>query len=107
MAFTQAELDFINSPDSVDFVTRQNSYFIEHARNDPGIVIAQTLTGGYLLCYIHRDEIESLATVLGPGFATTESIVLGTLVDSPLDASGITQIYNQPYLDLDGQDVLV
>lgn len=107
MAFTQAELDFFNSPDSVDFVTRQNSFFIEYAKNDPGLVIAQTLSGGYLLCYINRHEIESLVTVLGPGFATTESIVLGPLIDAPLDASGITQIYNQPYLDLDGRDVLV
>ena len=107
MAFTQAELDFFNSPDSVDFVTRQNSFFIEYAKNDPGLVIAQTLSGGYLLCYINRSEIESRVTVLGPGFATTESIVLGPLIDAPLDASGITQIYNQPYLDLDGRDVLV
>lgn len=107
MAFTQAELDFFNSPDSVDFVTRQNSFFIEYEKNDPGLVIAQTLSGGYLLCYINRHEIESLVTVLGPGFATTESIVLGPLIDAPLDASGITQIYNQPYLDLDGRDVLV
>ena len=91
----------------MDFVTRQNSFFIEYAKNDPGLVIAQTLSGGYLLCYINRHEIESLVTVLGPGFATTESIVLGPLIDAPLDASGITQIYNQPYLDLDGRDVLV
>lgn len=107
MAFTQAELDFFNSPDSVDFVTRQSSFFIEYAKNDPGLVIAQTLSGGYLLCYINRHEIESLVTDLGPGFATTESIVLGPLVDAPLDASGITQIYNQPYLELDGRDVLI
>ncbi|MGE4277209.1 MAG: S8 family peptidase [Lawsonibacter sp.] len=107
MALSPEEYELIQSPDSIDFVIRQSDPLFFYGNNKANIRVAQELSGGYLLCYIHRDDAELLIANLGPSFASSESIVLGPLAGSPLDASGITQIHNQPYLNLKGQNVLV
>ena len=107
MPLSQEHCQLIHSPDAIDFVIRQSDPFLSYAQTHANICIAQILSGGYLLCYIHRDDIELLATVLGSSLATSVSIVLGPLSGPPLDASGITQTHKQPYLDLKGQNVLV
>lgn len=107
MALTQQQCDLIQSPDSIDFVVREGDPFLTYAKEQTDICLAQTLSGGYILCYADQNDVESLLTALGPGFGSSESIVLGTLSALPLEASGITQVHNQPYLNLKGQGVLI
>jgi len=45
--------------------------------------------------------------VLGSGFISSASIILGTLDRFSLEQSGIIQVHNQPYLDLKGRGVLI
>lgn len=107
MPLTPEQCDLIQSPDSVDFVVRENDPFLTFAREQTNICVAQALSGGYLLCYVHRDQVESIYTALGASFVSSEAIVLGALSSLPLNASGITQVHNQPYLNLKGQNVLI
>ncbi len=107
MALLQGQCDLIQSPDAVDFVVRENDPSLVYIRENVDVCVAQALSGGYLLCYIHRNDADSLISTLGSSFVSSESIVLGMLSALPLEASGITQVHNQPYLDLKGRDVLV
>lgn len=107
MAVSQELLDFIISPDTVDFVARKSDYFLDFVQNHPEIVVTQTLSGRYVVGYVDKKNTNLLMEVLGTGFISVMSTVLGTLARSMLEASGIIQVQNQPYLDLQGRGVLI
>lgn len=99
--------EFIRHPDTVDFILRGegdiNRFIMEH----PNVVVTQTLSGRYVICYANRDDFNSIIAVAGTSFLSSISIVLGTLDRASLEAAGILQVQQQPYLDLKGQGVLI
>ena len=107
MEYSQELLDFINSPDTVDFIARKSGYLLDYLKHDPNVIITQTLVDRYVLGYITRSRFESLARLLGSAFISSVSIVLGLLNREALNKSGIIQVHNQPYLGLKGSNVLV
>ena len=107
MALTQEMMDFINSPDTVDFIARRSDYFLDYVANNPKILIAQTIAGRYVLGYVNKNDFGELIKVLGTGLISSASLILGTLDRFSLEVSGIIQVHNQPYLDLKGRGVLI
>lgn len=107
MALTKEMMDFINSPDTVDFIARRSEYFLDYVSKNPEILIAQTIAGRYVLGYTDKEYFPQLVKVLGSGFLSSASIILGTLDRFSLEQSGIIQVHNQPYLDLKGRNVLI
>lgn len=95
------------NPNAVSFVVRSSEYFDTLVQENPDIAIAQILAGRYIICYTSRTTFESLITQFGTSFISSISIVLGLLQASGLEAAGILQIHEQPYLDLRGQGVLI
>ena len=45
---------FVQSPDTVDFVTRASDAFFDYVRTSGEVVVAQVLSGRYVLCYVKR-----------------------------------------------------
>jgi hypothetical protein len=43
--------EFIDSPDIIDFVIRQNDYITKYMEKNPGIIYTHTISGSYVLCY--------------------------------------------------------
>lgn len=99
--------DIIDSPDMVDFVIRQNEYLSSYISENPNILFTHTLLGRYILAYTTVSEFEKLLLNVGARFINFASVVLGTLDRVNLEAAGITQVQQQPYLDLNGRGVLM
>lgn len=98
--------EFISSPNTVDFVLRRSEYLENFLAENPEIITTITLGGRYLIGYTDRENFPYVEEILGTSFISSLSIVLGTLDRPSLEASGIVQVQQQPYLDLNGQGVL-
>ena len=96
----------INDPDSLDFIVRRNS-FTERLIQEYDIAVAIIILGRLLICYATKEVFDEFSKVLGAGTFSSISIVLGPLDRPALEASGITQVHRQPFLDLRGQGVIV
>ena len=99
--------EFINSPDTVDFILRGSDDLDIFLRENPNVIATQTLAGRYVVCYASASEFVTIIDRLGTSYVSSLSIVLGLLDRPELEASGIIGIQRQPYLDLRGQGVLV
>ncbi|HHT54435.1 MAG TPA: S8 family peptidase [Clostridiales bacterium] len=93
-------------PDTIDFVMRRNPFF-ENCVLQNDIAIAKVLGGRYLMAYTTQEMFESFRSILGSGVVSISSIVLGLLDRPSLEASGIIQVQEQPFLQLRGQGVLI
>ena len=99
--------DFINAPDTVDFVTRATDAFFNFVRDSGEVIVGQILSGRYVLGYIKEKNFPHLEEALGAGFVSSLSVILGPLDRPALEAAGIIQVQNQPYLSLKGRGVLL
>lgn len=97
----------IYSPDTVDFVLRSNVFSDKIIKDNPSVVATQLLSGRYIVSYASTDVFESITNTFGSSFISSISTVLGLLDRASLEASGITQTQQQPYLDLRGSGVLL
>jgi len=107
MSIDKALQDFINDPDTVDFVTRKSDYFLNYVKDNPNIVLTQTLYGNFIVGYISAANYDYILKTLGSGYISSVSSILGTLDRENLEKAGIIQVQNQPYLDLQGNGVLI
>lgn len=104
---TQDLIDFVNSPDSTEFVVRANEYYINEIQNYPFIRATNLLSDAFILGYVNNSDIEQLADVLGTNFYSSLPYVLGLLDRSALESSGIIQVQEQSFLELTGRGVLI
>ena len=104
---TAAVEKLISSPDSVDFVLRSNIFLDKLVKEFPDVVVTQVLSGRYVICYASSDVFEQIIEKFGSSFFSAVTTVLGPLGRVALEASGITQTQQQPYLDLKGKGVLL
>lgn len=107
MRLPQEIQDFINAPDTVDFVTRATDAFFDFVKESGEVIIGQILSGRYVLGYIKEENFPHLEAALGAGFVSSASVILGPLDRPDLEAAGIIQVQNQPYLNLKGRGVLL
>ena len=96
----------LNDPKTVDFIVRRNT-FTEKLLQSYDIAVAYIVSGRYLIAYATEEVFTQFTSVLGAGAISSISIVLGLLGRPSLEASGITQIHRQPFLELRGQGVIV
>ena len=107
MQVSQETLDFIRAPDTIDFVTRATDAFFEYAAQAKDVVIGQMLSGRYVLGYMKAENFHRLEETLGTAFISSVPVVLGLLDRPELDATGVSQVHSQPYLNLKGRGVLL
>lgn len=107
MSISSDIVDFINSPDTVDFMARVTAPFLEYVHGNPNVVITQILSDRYVLGYIDKSNFSELVISLGSSFINSLPTVLGTLDRPALEASGIIQLHDQPYLNLKGRNTLI
>ena len=99
--------EFVNSPNTTDFVVRANEYYINEIQNAPFVRVTQLLADYYILGYIDNNDIERLADALGTNFYSSLPYVVGLLDRSALESSGIIQVQEQAFLELTGRGVLI
>lgn len=93
------------SEDIVDFFIRKGAYFERYILEHPGLITSHTVNDTYTICYATIDAYQDMTRYMGSENGLPN--VLGLLGRAELEASGIIQIQQQPYLDLKGQDVLI
>ncbi|MBN7774532.1 S8 family peptidase [Clostridium aminobutyricum] len=99
--------EFIDDPDTVDFVVRRTEYFDAFAQSNPNVLMTQTLSGRYVIGYANPENYELVRSRLGASAASSTAIPLG-LLDAPnLEAAGIIQLHQPNFLNLTGRGVLI
>lgn len=101
------EQEFIQHPDTTNFIVRKSSAFDNYLKQHPELLPTQILLGQYVIVYVNRNDFSAIIADLGSSFIGSGSIVLGLLDRPDLEAAGILQVQEQPYLDLRGQGVLI
>lgn len=99
--------DFIDSPDTVDFLVRRSEYFEAFVQANPNVLLSQTLAGRYAIGYADRANYALVRAGLGSSVASSTSIPLGLLDAANLEAAGILPIHEPAFLNLTGKGVLV
>ena len=99
--------EFIDSPDTMDFIVRRTEYLIAYLENNPDVVLTQTLGGRYVVAYANRKDADTLIQGLGTAFIGAVPLVCGLLETETLEAAGILAVQQQPYLNLRGRGVLI
>lgn len=107
MSVEPALAQFIDNPETMTFIARQAEYLLDYLRINPDVVLTQTLLGRYTVGYLNRRNVSAILRSLGPAFLNAESYVCGLLQTESLEAAGIIQVQQQPYLNLTGRGVLI
>ena len=99
--------DILYSPDIVDFTIRKNSYYENFILNHPGLLATHTVFGTYIICYMKQNDFTEVIEYMGSDYINSVSNVVGLTDRESLEAAGIIQVQQQPYLNLNGQGVLI
>ena len=99
--------EFIDHPDTMDFVARRSEFLMDFLQNNPDVVLTQTLVGRYVIGYVNRYLSDQIAEQFGSSVISSSALVCGLLDQESLEAAGIYQVQRQPYLNLTGRGVLI
>ncbi|MHC1724047.1 MAG: S8 family peptidase [Aminipila sp.] len=99
--------DILYSPDVVDFYIRKGSAYESFILNHPGIITTKTIRDMYIICYTRIKDYNEIIQYMGADYINTVPKVMGLLDRASLESSGIIQVQQQPYLNLNGQGVLI
>ena len=98
--------EFLYAPTTVDFVVRRSEFFDEFISKNNRVIVTQILAGRYAVCYTSEENFLEMINYLGTSFISAASVVLGPLDRPNLEAAGVIQAQQQPYLSLRGSGVL-
>ncbi len=107
MSLDPALAEFIDSPDTLDFIMLRSEVLMGFLKDNPNIVYTQELMGRYVIAYTNRENIGIIIENLGGSYVSTIPFILGLLDTKSLEQAGIIQVQQQPYLDLRGRGVLI
>ncbi|WP_312647923.1 S8 family peptidase [Aminipila sp.] len=99
--------DILYSPDVVDFTIRKGSYYERFILEHPGLITTQTIADTYILCYVRIANLTEMIEYMGSDYINNVSNILGLTDQESLEAAGIIPIQQQPYLNLNGGNVLM
>lgn len=95
------------SPDVVDFSIRKGSYYERLILDHPGLITTHTVASTYIICYAKLDAFPEMIEYMGSDYINNVANIVGLTDQESLDAAGITQVQQQPYLNLNGRNVLI
>lgn len=107
MNLDPALVEFIDDPDTLDFIMQQSEVLMGFLKDNPNILLTQTLLGRYVIAYTNRNNMNSIIQNLGGSYASMIPFVMGLLDTESLEEAGIIEVQQQPYLDLKGRGVLI
>lgn len=99
--------DFIALPDTIPLIFRDGSLGSEAFRQSHNIRKGTVLDSDYSIDYVNRNEADSIMAEIGSDELSMFPVVLGLLDQQSLNAAGIMQVQQHPYLDLRGRGTLI
>jgi len=99
--------EFVKLPTTVDFQFLNTERFKIFARSHPYIRLGTEFEDGYIVGYINQAYVTQLLNDLGGDFLYFLPPIMSPTDSQGNDASGITQVLNQPFLNLSGRGVII
>lgn len=99
--------EFVKLPTTVDFNTINSDRFKLFVKDRPYLKVGTELASGYAVAYTNEKNLMDVFHELGDNYLSFFPKILSPLDEQSNYDSGITQILNQPYLDLSGRGVII
>ena len=99
--------EFVKLPTTVDFQFLNTERFKIFARSHPYIRLGTEFEDGYIVGYVNQAYVTQLLSDLGGDFLYFLPRIMSPTDSYSNDASGITQVLNQPFLNLSGRGVII
>ncbi len=99
--------EYVKLPTTVDFQVINTPRFQAYAKDKPYLHFGTELANNYIIVYTNEKYIQGLLIDLGSDFLSFYPKILSPLDSIGNDRSGITQVLNQPFLNLSGRGVIV
>lgn len=99
--------EFLKLPTTVDFETINSDRFKAFAKERPYLHVGTELASGYVVVYINKKYFLTVSSELGENYLNFYPRILSPLDEESNYDSGITQILNQPYLNVTGRNVII
>ena len=99
--------EFVKLPTTVDFQVINTRRFREYIQDKPYIRVGTQLENNYAVVYANEKYIQKLLVDLGSDFLSFYPKIMSPLDIQSNEASGISQVLNQPFLDLTGYGVII
>lgn len=99
--------EFIKLPTTVDFNVINTDRFKLFVKDRPYIRLGTQLANEVVVAYINKEYINKVFEELGYDFLDFFPKILSPLDSKSNEVSGITQILNQPALNLSGRNVII
>jgi len=99
--------EYVKLPTTVDFQVINTARFREYAKDKPYLHFGTEFANNYMIVYTNEKYIQGLLMDLGSDFLSFYPKIMSPLDSIGNDRSGITQVLNQPFLDLTGREVIV
>lgn len=99
--------EFVKLPTTVDFQFLNTERFKIFARSHPYIRLGTEFENRYIVGYINQAYVSQLVNDLGGDFLYFLPRIMSPTDSQSNDASGITQVLNQPFLNLSGRGVII
>jgi subtilisin family serine protease len=107
MSLDPALVSFIDDPNTMDFIVLESEVLSGFQKDNPNIVLTQTLMGRYVIAYTNRENINIIIRNLGGSYTSSIPYAMGLMDTANLEEAGIISVHQQPYLDLKGRGVLI
>lgn len=98
--------EILNNPDTFTFVFKRSEFYTNFLRKNPDVLAVYDFDQ-YVFGVANKSFLRRFRDELGSGFANALPFALSLLDRVSLEAAGIIQVQNQPFLDLKGGGVLV
>lgn len=99
--------EFVKLPTTVDFQFLNTERFKIFAKSRPYIRLGTEFENGYIVGYINQAYVTQLLNDLGGDFLYFLPRIMSPTDSQGNDASGITRVLNQPFLNLSGRGVII
>ncbi len=107
--YAEMSLDeFIAEPDTIDFVFINTYRFRKYVTDKPYIKFGTQMNAGtYVVVYTKQRYMAQISKEIGMDYINIYPQLLTLLGEEALIASQITDVHNQPFLDLTGKGVIL
>ena len=99
--------EFVKLPTTVDFQVLNTERFKIFAKSRPYIRLGTEFENRYIVGYINQAYVSQLVNDLGGDFLYFLPRIMSPTDSQSNDASGITRVLNQPFLNLSGRGVII
>jgi len=99
--------EFIKLPTTIEFQVIYTDRFAAYAQERPYIRLGTRLANDYVVGYTNVNNIQQIFQDTGSDFLSFFPQLLSPTDSKTNDASGITPVLNQPFLNLSGRGVII